>query len=102
MSTVRVEGPPARPRRRTAENNVTTDDQIKSKIEALIDEEHELRQAAADGGPTPAEHARMDDIKVELDQLWDWRRQRDALRSAGRDPDEAHERHASMVEHYLQ
>ena len=39
---------------------------------------------------------------MTLDQLWDMLRQRRAKRSAGQDPDEAHERPAGTVEGYLQ
>jgi len=44
---------------------------------------------------------RLAAIKVELDQLWDLLRQRRALRSAGRNPDDAQMRDADTVERYL-
>lgn len=81
---------------------MSTDEHISIKIDQLIDEEHRLRSSSTGHAISGADQDRMDQIKIELDQLWDWRRQRDALRSAGRDPDEAHERHAAMVENYLQ
>jgi len=40
-------------------------------------------------------------VRVELDRLWDYLRQRRALRDAGRDPNEARMRDAGTVEDYL-
>jgi hypothetical protein len=44
---------------------------------------------------------RIAQLEVELDQAWDLLRQRRALREAGGDPDDAHERPAAEVEGYL-
>ena len=44
----------------------------------------------------------MHAIHLELDQAWDLLRQRQALRSAGLDPDEAHVRPVAVVEAYEQ
>jgi hypothetical protein len=44
---------------------------------------------------------RLAAIKVELDQLWDLLRQREAKRRAGEDPDTAQLRSAGTVEDYL-
>jgi Protein of unknown function (DUF2630) len=41
-------------------------------------------------------------INIELDQCWDLLRQRQALRDAGRNPDEAHVRPPEIVENYEQ
>ena len=46
--------------------------------------------------------ARIDALKVELDQCWDLLRQRRALREFGRDPDQAAVRPAAVVEKYEQ
>ena len=73
------------------------DQQILSQIQALIDEEHELRQADA------ADHAeRIDQLEVALDQCWDLLRQRRARRAADLDPDEASVRGEGVVEGYQQ
>jgi len=39
-------------------------------------------------------------VKVELDQCWDFLRQRRALRDAGKDPDKAAIRPPDIVENY--
>ena len=74
------------------------DTEIRSKIEALVEEEHRLR----DGGQhTDEQRARLRQIEEDRDQLWDLLRQRRALRSAGRDPDGAQMRDPETVERYL-
>ncbi len=79
------------------------DRQIMGNINELVEEEHALyRRAEQDGGLTPAERERLHQLKVQLDQAWDLLDQRRALRGAGRDPNEAHERSAKMVENYQQ
>jgi hypothetical protein len=61
-----------------------------------------MTQHASNGDLSPEEHARMKQLEVSLDQCWDLLRQRRARRSAGLNPDEAHERDPRTVEHYLQ
>ncbi|HEY4346122.1 MAG TPA: DUF2630 family protein [Gaiellaceae bacterium] len=78
------------------------DPQIHGTIEQLVSEEHELWEREAAGHGTDADRQRMDELKVSLDQCWDLLRQRRALRSAGRDPDDADVRRADVVEHYQQ
>lgn len=78
------------------------DARIEEKVDALEREREELRRREADGDDDAALRTRLDELGVELDRLFDWRRQRRALRAAGRDPDQAHERDASVVESYLQ
>ena len=83
------------------------DAQIEARIDALEQEEQRLRkdeERQAEQGHTEVvgeDAGRLAAIKVELDQLWDLLRQRRALRSAGRDPDEARMRDADTVERYL-
>jgi hypothetical protein len=83
------------------------DAQIEARIDALEQEEKSLRrdeESQAERGRTDAVGAdagRLAAIKVELDQLWDLLRQRRALRSAGRNPDDAQLRDADTVERYL-
>jgi hypothetical protein len=83
-----------------------SDEQVQARIEELEAEERALRhdesEAGAAGGERVAADAeRLDALKVELDRLWDYLRQRRALRDAGRDPDEAELRDATTVERYL-
>jgi Protein of unknown function (DUF2630) len=78
------------------------DSQIHGTIEALVAEEHELWGKESGGEGTDADRARLEELKVSLDQCWDLLRQRAALRGAGRDPDDASVRSESVVEHYRQ
>ena len=72
---------------------------ILSRIHALVDEEHQLR----DGGEhTDEQRARLADLEAHLDQCWDLLRQRRAKREFGEDPDEATPRPEPQVENYLQ
>jgi hypothetical protein len=76
---------------------------ILQAINALSEEEERLWASAGDGrGLDPTERRRLDDIKVELDRAYDLLHQRAALRAAGRDPSEAEERPADIVERYQQ
>ena len=73
------------------------DQEILTRIQALIDEEHELRQTNAE------EHRdRIDELEVSLDQCWDLLRQRRARRHAHLDPDEVTVRDERVVEGYQQ
>lgn len=80
------------------------DTEIIHRIGELADEERRLEEAhaAASGGLTGEERARLDRLQVSLDQMWDLLRQRRALRHAGRDPDAATERPPDTVERYQQ
>jgi Protein of unknown function (DUF2630) len=72
-------------------------------INALSEEEERLWAGAGDGrGLDPTERERLDEIKVQLDRAYDLLHQRAALRAAGRDPSEAKERPADIVERYQQ
>ncbi len=75
------------------------DDEIRSRIEALVEEEHRLRDSAEH---TAEQRARLPEIEEERDQLWDLRRQRDAKRQYDEDPESATVRPKSEVEGYLQ
>ena len=83
------------------------DAKIEARIDALEQEEQRLRkdeETQAEQGRTEVvgeDAGRLAAIKVELDQLWDLLRQRRALRSAGRNPDDAQMRDADTVERYL-
>jgi hypothetical protein len=79
------------------------DEEISSRIEALVKEEHELLdRGGTDHGLDEGGHARLEAIRVELDRTWDLMRQRRARRAAGEDPEGASERDPDTVEHYLQ
>ena len=75
------------------------DRQVLNQIEKLFAEEDRLY---ADPELKKTEVDRIRQIKVELDQWWDYLRQRRALRNAGKDPDEAGIRPPGIVENYLQ
>jgi hypothetical protein len=83
------------------------DEQIRNRIEGLEGEERKLRAeegaAAETGHPEVIERdaERLAAIRVELDQLWDLLRRREAARRAGNDPDEQQMRSEGTVEGYL-
>jgi hypothetical protein len=84
-------------------DRVPTDEQIQEQIDVLEQERLTLREREGESDPTQASDvARLEEIRVELDRLWDFLRQRTALREAGRDPEEASERSADVVEKYWQ
>jgi hypothetical protein len=79
------------------------DKAILGQIHRLVDEEHALRAKVQAGEiSTDEERARLREIDVELDQLWDWLRRRRAARAAGTDPDAVPEPPVAQVEEYLQ
>ncbi|MGB0093630.1 MAG: DUF2630 family protein [Solirubrobacteraceae bacterium] len=82
---------------------VPSDEQIEDQIEDLESERERLRQLeGATDATLDQDTARLEEIRVELDRLWDLLRQRRALRRAGDDPDKATERSADIVEKYWQ
>ncbi|HEX3734645.1 MAG TPA: DUF2630 family protein [Solirubrobacterales bacterium] len=77
------------------------DQQVLSRIDELVKEEERLlHRHEGEEALSPAEHARLEDLKVQLDQAWDFLRQRRALRQYGENPDEASTRDAGTVEGY--
>jgi hypothetical protein len=78
------------------------DSEIASKIEALVAEEHRLGSAAPDDAADAERHARLAEVKVELDRCWDLLRQRRAREEFGQDPDGVAPRPADVVENYEQ
>jgi uncharacterized protein DUF2630 len=78
------------------------DSQIHGKIEQLVAEEHELWTRESSGNAGESDQARLEQLKVSLDQCWDLLRQRRALRDADRNPETADVRRAEVVEHYEQ
>jgi hypothetical protein len=83
------------------------DERVQARIEALERVAQRLRRderAAADTASddrVAADARRLEEIRVELDRLWDYLRRRRALRDAGQDPDQAQMRDAATVERYL-
>ena len=78
------------------------DDAIHGTIEQLIAEEHQLWQQESSGHADEKTSQRLKELKVSLDQLWDLLHQRQGLRDAGRDPDDATTRPKEVVENYWQ
>ncbi len=83
-----------------------SDENIATRIERLVAEEHELlgreESDRTDANSLESDRERLEAVKVELDRCWDLLRQRRALRDAGGDPDNADVRDADTVERYLQ
>ena len=79
------------------------DEAIEAQIDSLEAEREQLRSREGATDPTQeADAARLEEIRIELDRLWDLLRQRRALRDAGADPDQAQERSEGTVEGYWQ
>jgi hypothetical protein len=79
------------------------DKEILSRIDELIQTEHELRTQATEGKLDAAEErARLRSAEEALDQCWDLLRQRRARREFGEDPSGAAVRPAAEVENYQQ
>jgi hypothetical protein len=87
--------------------NPMNDEQVQARIEELEQEERRLRSDESDAAQHEADERvtadaeRLEAVRVELDRIWDYLRQRRALRDAGRNPDEATMRDAGTVERYL-
>ncbi|HVO54694.1 MAG TPA: DUF2630 family protein [Solirubrobacterales bacterium] len=76
------------------------DQQVLDRIDALVREEEQLLHRHQGEGLSSDEHARMEELKVQLDKMWDYLRQRRSLREAGDDPDDASVRDGGTVEDY--
>ncbi len=75
------------------------DRNVFNRIKALTEEEKRLYSK---GKLTEADRGRLRQMRVELDQCWDLLRQREALRNAGKNPDDARLRPPDIVENYVQ
>jgi len=78
------------------------DQQVLDRIDKLVQEEEDLLHRHEGEGLGDDEHARLEELKVQLDKAWDYLRQRRALRRAGDDPDEASMPDGGTVEDYEQ
>ncbi len=75
------------------------DGQVLNHIKELTEEEERLYSK---GDLSDKEVHRLQKMKVELDQCWDLLRQRQGLRDAGKNPDNAKVRPPDIVENYEQ
>ncbi|MDQ1057271.1 hypothetical protein QFZ23_001172 [Arthrobacter globiformis] len=91
------------------------DQDILQRIQALVEEEHQLREPTASGASGPGvngsdddadgqreRRARLRQVEEALDQCWDLLRQRRAKAKAGEDPNVADARPVNEVEGYVQ
>jgi hypothetical protein len=78
------------------------DQQVLDRIDQLVKEEEALLHRHEGEGLGDDEHARLEELRVQLDKAYDYLRQRRALRRAGDDPDEASMRDGGTVETYEQ
>jgi predicted nuclease with TOPRIM domain len=82
---------------------MSSDADVQEQIDRLEAERERLFSREGERDPTQEQdRVRLEEIRVELDRLFDLKRQRAALRAAGSDPDQATERSADTVEHYRQ
>ena len=78
------------------------DSEIRSRIDELVAEEHELRSQHQLQPLDEPGAARLRQLEESLDQCWDLLRQRRAKREFGLNPDDVEVRDTSVVEHYRQ
>jgi hypothetical protein len=76
-------------------------EQILTRITAMVDDERRLREAVASGQiDSTTEQERLGQLERDLDQCWDLLRQRRAKTEFGENPDDARVRPSSQVEGY--
>lgn len=78
------------------------DQQVLDRIDQLVREEEALLHRHEGEGLDDDEHARLEELALQLDKAWDYLRQRRALRRSGEDPEEASMRDGGTVEDYEQ
>ena len=79
------------------------ENEILTRVQALVAQEHELRARAQRGElSVEEEQAALRRAEEQLDQCWDLLRQRRARREFDQDPDDATVRPVGEVEGYLQ
>lgn len=74
---------------------------IKERIQALVEQEHQLRESG-NRGEMDANRAELRHIEESLDQCWDLLRQRRAKQQAGESPEDVSVRPVNQVEGYRQ
>ncbi|GAB3522175.1 DUF2630 family protein [Arthrobacter monumenti] len=75
---------------------------IQERIQALVDQEHQLREASAGEDEVEANRAELRRVQESLDQCWDLLRQRRAKQEAGGSPEDVSVRPVDQVEGYRQ
>lgn len=75
---------------------------IQERIQALVDQEHQLREAPASEDEVEANRAELRRVQESLDQCWDLLRQRRAKQEAGENPEDVSVRPVDQVEGYRQ
>ena len=75
------------------------DNEVLNHIKRLVHEEEHLYSKP---DLTEEEVTRLHRMQIELDQCWDFLRQRQALRNAGQNPEDAKIRPPDVVENYKQ
>jgi hypothetical protein len=78
------------------------DADLRTQIEQMVAEEQRLLEAGEGQGPDEQRHARLAELKTELDRCWDLLRQREAREEFGLDPGDASARDNDTVEGYEQ
>jgi hypothetical protein len=78
------------------------DQQVLDRIDKLVQEEKDLLHRHEGEGLSDDEHARLQELEVQLDKAYDYLHQRRALRRAHEDPDDASMRDGGTVESYEQ
>lgn len=79
------------------------DKEIIQTIDALVAEEHQLRDRRQAGLVDSGEELiRLRDLEASLDQCWDLLRRRRAARESGADPDRVEVQPRGQVEGYMQ
>ena len=78
------------------------DQQVLDRIDQLVKEEEELLHRHEGEGLDDDEHARLDELRVQLDKAYDYLRERRSLRETGGNPDDASVRDGGTVEGYEQ
>lgn len=78
------------------------DQQVLDRIDQLVQEEESLLHRHEGEGLDDNEHARLQELQLQLDKAWDYLRQRRALRHSGEDPEAASMRDGGTVEDYEQ
>jgi len=78
------------------------DQQVLDRIDQLVKEEEDLLHRHEGEGLGDDEHARLEQLRLQLDKAYDYLRQRRSLREAGENPDDASVRDGGTVEDYEQ
>lgn len=78
------------------------DQQVLDRIDQLVQEEEALLHRHEGEGLDDDEHARLEELQLQLDKAYDYLRQRRALRHSGQNPDDATMRDGGTVESYEQ